>query len=232
MKLDHYKPIRKFRENLKGVDYIVGDIHGCFSKLKQRLVDIGFNPKVDRLFSVGDLVDRGDESHLALDWLKKPWFNAVAGNHEQMLIEASKEVIDHYVFIINGGGWFVELFNTDEGFEFVDTFSKLPLVIEIQTSAGVVSVLHSQIVGNDYSRLKDDIENHHDNVRNCIQWNREKVETHHMKPIENIKGVRAVVAGHTPRNEPLVLGNYYSIDTGAVFGGKFSILRADTLEFV
>ena len=64
--------IKRFELNNKGRDYVVGDIHGCFSLLSKELYEIGFDEKTDRLFSVGDLVDRGTESHLAVEWLKKP----------------------------------------------------------------------------------------------------------------------------------------------------------------
>jgi serine/threonine protein phosphatase 1 len=60
----------------------VGDIHGHFQRLQQCLEAVGFDPAVDRLFSVGDLVDRGPHSEAALDWLAQPWFHAVQGNHE------------------------------------------------------------------------------------------------------------------------------------------------------
>jgi len=40
---------------------------------------------VDQLFSVGDLVDRGPESHRVLEWLARPWFFAICGNHDFMV---------------------------------------------------------------------------------------------------------------------------------------------------
>ncbi len=225
--------IKQFRQNKKGVDYVVGDIHGCFSKLQQRLDSIGFNPKVDRLFSVGDLVDRGPESHLALEWIDKSWFHPVAGNHEQILIDCVKGDLDTYVLFMNGGQWFAEFIGTDKEFEFMDAFCKLPLIIEVKTEQGVVSILHSQIVGDDYSRVRTDLKRHPEEMQKCIQWNREKVDSSAIRVHNQIKGIRAMVAGHTPLPEPLVLENYYSIDTGAVFkGGEFTLLRLDTLEFV
>ena len=53
----------RFAQNIAGRDFAVGDIHGCFTELQRGLDAIGFNPNTDRLFSVGDLVDRGPESH-------------------------------------------------------------------------------------------------------------------------------------------------------------------------
>ena len=49
-----------------GRDWIVGDVHGCFQTLRQALAAIDFEPGRDRLFSVGDLIDRGPHSNEAL----------------------------------------------------------------------------------------------------------------------------------------------------------------------
>lgn len=76
----------RFARNVAGRDFAVGDIHGCFSYLERSLEVIGFDEGVDRLFSVGDLVDRGPESDQVLTWLGKPWFHAICGNHEVMAI--------------------------------------------------------------------------------------------------------------------------------------------------
>lgn len=77
---------RRMIANIRGRDLAVGDIHGHFQRLQQCLDAVGFDPAVDRLFSVGDLVDRGPHSEAALDWLAQPWFHAVQGNHEALAI--------------------------------------------------------------------------------------------------------------------------------------------------
>jgi serine/threonine protein phosphatase 1 len=60
---------RRIAANTRGRD-LAGDIHGHFQRLQQCLDGVGFNPAVDRLFSIGDLVDRGPHSAQALDWLE------------------------------------------------------------------------------------------------------------------------------------------------------------------
>ncbi|NDH41678.1 MAG: diadenosine tetraphosphatase, partial [Gammaproteobacteria bacterium] len=39
--------------------YVVGDIQGCFEPFMALLAKLKFNPDTDRLWSVGDLVNRG-----------------------------------------------------------------------------------------------------------------------------------------------------------------------------
>jgi serine/threonine protein phosphatase 1 len=67
-----------------GQDFVVGDIHGQHDKLVNALALVGFNFIEDRLFSVGDLVDRGKGSKKVVDLLQESWFDAVKGNHEQL----------------------------------------------------------------------------------------------------------------------------------------------------
>ena len=67
----------KVPRNEQGRDFAVGDVHGCFTRLQDSLGRMGFDASRDRLFSVGDLVDRGPESEAALEWLAQPWFFAV-----------------------------------------------------------------------------------------------------------------------------------------------------------
>ena len=54
------------RANPAGRDLAAGDVHGHFDTLEQALEQIAFDPVSDRLFSVGDLVDRGPRLEAAL----------------------------------------------------------------------------------------------------------------------------------------------------------------------
>ena len=74
--------IKKLEPNLKGRDFVVGDMHGNRRALDVILRKIKFNTSNDRLFSVGDLVDRGPENMECLELLKEPWFNHALGNHD------------------------------------------------------------------------------------------------------------------------------------------------------
>ena len=51
--------VRRFSTNPNGRDLIVGDLHGCVSKFRARLDEVGFDPARDRVFALGDLIDRG-----------------------------------------------------------------------------------------------------------------------------------------------------------------------------
>ena len=75
--------IERVARNRAGRDFVAGDIHGCFRTLERCLVKVRFDRGRDRLFSVGNLVNRGPYSLDAVDWLTGGRFaGAVAGNHE------------------------------------------------------------------------------------------------------------------------------------------------------
>lgn len=84
-------PLVRHRPNAQGRDFVVGDLHGCYSLFRTALGAAGFRPGKDRVFSVGDLVDRGPQSLECLELLEKPWFFACRGNHEEMLISHLKD---------------------------------------------------------------------------------------------------------------------------------------------
>ena len=71
-----------------GRDFVVGDTHGHFATLEHALDIPTFDPARDRLFGVGDLVDRDPRSENAIAWLEEERLKPVRGNHDQRMIGA------------------------------------------------------------------------------------------------------------------------------------------------
>lgn len=84
-KKQRHSRVIRYPANEKGRDFVVGDIHGCLDVLHRALRALNFQPTTDRLFSVGDIVDRGPNSLACLGLLKMSWFHPVMGNHESFL---------------------------------------------------------------------------------------------------------------------------------------------------
>lgn len=213
--------LQKFDKNKDGDDLVVGDIHGCFSLLREELSKVGFDVNRDRLFCVGDLVDRGPESIEATEWLKEPWFYSVRGNHEQMAIDYCYSRDHGYNYARNGGQWFIDLDHDTQGL-IIAEFEELPYAFEIATAHGPVGIIHAEVPGDDWDNVAE-MQDRYDKEK--ALWSRDKIMTSNTHDVANI---RRVYVGHTPLKEVAVLGNVHYIDTGAVYTeseGKLTIVN-------
>lgn len=226
--------IKRFSANTAGRDLAVGDVHGHFTRLQRALDAVGFNPAVDRLFSVGDLVDRGPECRKVLDWLDKPWFEAVRGNHDDYVCRFDTCDVDNWVY--NGGAWFAGL-AWDEQREFAAQFRELPIAIEVETPDGLVGIVHADCPYPSWFQLQYALTAQLPHkelklVMNTCMWSRSRIEHSDWTGVQDI---HAVVTGHTPVRSPVLLGNVFHIDTMGwrpQDGGYFTLLDLQTLKTI
>lgn len=63
-------------------DYVIGDVHGCYSTLRRLLDLIQYSPTCDRIWMTGDLVNGGPDSAAVVRWAKENAAGVVLGNHD------------------------------------------------------------------------------------------------------------------------------------------------------
>ena len=206
----------RFRRNRRGRDFVVGDVHGMFPHLRTLLGEVDFDRDRDRLFSVGDLIDRGPESHRALEWIDQPWFHACRGNHEQMAIDSLDPAQRRLWIGSNGGEWWLDLAPSQQA-RFRCAFARLPLALEIETRSGTVGVVHADVpIHLGWDEFMERLHEGDPDALFCALWSRERLGGLGWEvPVAG--SVDRIYCGHTPVRAPLRSGNVYHIDTGAVY---------------
>lgn len=229
----------------KGRVLIVGDLHGCYTELQQCLADRQFDPaQGDCLVSLGDLIDRGRESLPCLRLLKEPWFHAVRGNHENLMLLAllgnSKQ--NKWLWFSNGGDWFTDLSETEQQ-EVVtlchEKVRRLPYAMEVATRGGAqIGIVHADPVFNHWPDLLDHLRAPAPEppVLDKLLWQRERLSALRQQqrlsePFRQarISGIDLVCVGHTPLPgmTPWAAGNLLWLDNGAFAGHGLTLIDAD-----
>lgn len=210
--------------------FVVGDIHGSFSKLMKSLTLVNFNPKEgDHLLSVGDLVDRGPENHRVLEFLNYDWFHAIQGNHEEM--HFNPRYADSLAIPQNGGRWAFDL-DKIEYMNIKFAFENLPVLMEVLLPNGKrIGLAHANYPAYSWIHAEDMARYN----KPQIVWDRsylygilyDKKANKMLDPAEyNVADIDDIYYGHTPMKEALHVGNQHWIDTGGTFeDGYFTLIE-------
>ncbi len=237
-------------QNKKGRDFVCGDLHGCFELLEDKMSEINFNAGTDRLFSVGDIIDRGTDSAKALHYLQQSWFYCIRGNHEQMLLDwcsESTSAVRNNAFqfhMHNGGTWVADYLGVhiqkladdihmDQAItaiypaltNWVDALNKLPFAIEIKSSQKKIGIVHAEIPEHvTWPSLEAELNK--SNVLYSILYSRKYINSPKRKKYR-ISGVDEVYSGHTIVETAQKIGNINYIDTGAFAHQNLTLLELD-----
>ena len=223
--------VKIWDKEIKGKLYAVGDIHGCYNLLMNRLKEIVFDFENDLLVAVGDLVDRGTQNEECVSLIDEPWFTSVKGNHEDLVIMGDVNRSYFNCHIQNGGEWFYDL-DYQVQREIIKKLKTLPIALEISHKGKKFGFVHGHIEQNDWDEFKDEL-NNFDKAQHIIDhkrfptelamWGRERLNDENPQ-YTHVSGIDAVIMGHTVTQKPCKRDNCYWIDTGAVHWGKMTIL--------
>ena len=198
-----------------GKIFAVGDIHGCYKKLRVLMDRIPMNYKEDTLVFLGDYIDRGDESFEVVAYLaelrkKHPGIVFLKGNHEELFFNyLSGE--DEVSFLFNGGEQTLKGYMSSEGDisvpkEHLNFFNALQLYYETDDYIFV------------HAGLKDGVPLEQQKPEDLLWIRKPFIES-------SYDFGKIVVFGHTPYPEVVVKDNKIGVDTGAVYGYKLTCIE-------
>lgn len=213
--------------------YLIGDIHGRLDLFEAMVAaieddDSSRTAQDTQIVLLGDLVDRGPDSAgvvaLTRHWQSQRRVRVLAGNHEQMMLDAFKkpEILRH--FLKHGGRETVLSYGlTKKQFNAMtleDLFEALPSLIS-QTERDYIASFEEYIVAGDYMFVHAGIDPNlpiEEQKRSDLLWIRDRFLSHE-GPLDKV-----VVHGHTIFNKVMDCGNRIGIDTGAFRSGVLSAL--------
>ncbi|MEP0390795.1 MAG: metallophosphoesterase family protein [Erythrobacter sp.] len=213
--------------------YLIGDIHGRLDLFETMVAaieddDASRGNAKTQVVLLGDLVDRGPDSAgvvaLTRHWQCQRTVRVLAGNHEQMMLDAFKkpEILRH--FLKHGGRETVMSYGmTKKQFNAMtleELFAALPQLIS-QSERDYIASFEEYIVAGDYMFVHAGIDPAlpiEEQKRADLLWIRDRFLSHE-GPLDKV-----VVHGHTIFNKVMDCGNRIGIDTGAFRSGVLSAL--------
>lgn len=119
--------------------YAIGDVQGCFAALEKLIHHIAFDPATDRLWFVGDLVNRGPDSLLVLRYVKNlnGAATVVLGNHDLFLIAAASGLVS-----LRPKDTIRDVLNASDGEELVDWLRRQRLLYH----SGAFALVHAGLL--------------------------------------------------------------------------------------
>ena len=204
--------------------FAIGDIHGCYDRLKALMEKIPIDCSRDALVFIGDYIDRGPHSVEVVDYLiqlknRFPEVIFLKGNHEDMLDKFINGA-DRSTYLLNGGQQTLDSYLTkpvqSESFpippDHMEFFKSLRLYYETEEFIFVHAGLRP--------RVPLESQNTED-----LLWIRDKFVS------TKYNFGKRVIFGHTPLKKPLVEPNKIGIDTGAVYGNALTCIQLPDLVF-
>lgn len=213
---------------------VIGDIHGCFHTLKDLVVKIRAKYPNMEIYSVGDLVDRGNFSYEVIVFVKSEGIKFTPGNHDYMMYYFIKYPTHEIGRPWTYNGYEPTLLSYNNHFdklnEHLDFIFSSPLYYNLDdcfiSHAGIsrsMKYILPDDYQNDLSKMDEAIQSNI-NAESGILWTRDA--------LLNIGKLQVV--GHTIKKEVISSEKYNTvyIDTGAFLGNKLSAVIVEKNRIV
>lgn len=225
---EHGIRIEYLPQNTVGRDLVVGDLHGCRALFDRALETLRFDPATDRVLSVGDLVDRGPDSPGCLALLREPWFHAVTGNHEAMLVarflSEDGDIGAHDMHRLNGGNWFHgprQLQEDPALTPLLTRAAELPHLLVVGSGRARYHLVHAELPAGQTTPMATDVEIDDGLPRanaDTLIWTRQLMSGRATRIPRRQRGLSTTYCGHTPEPKVRRRRSHVCLDTGACFG--------------
>lgn len=189
----------------------IGDVHGCAEEFAQ-LLELIDPQEEDRVIQLGDLINRGPDSHSVIRIARQYKVEAILGNHEHRILTALREkrpeLLKDYdletIKQLNNEDWiYLENLPKFKYSGLSDTVfihgGFLPGQLWTNQSIEITTTI--QVIDADGRPAK------RSDAPDAPAW------------ADSWKGPPFVIYGHTPRPEVYQLKDSIGIDTGCVYGG-------------
>jgi serine/threonine protein phosphatase 1 len=213
---------------------VIGDVHGCYHTLKELVDKIKNKYPNIKIFCVGDLVDRGNNSFEVIEYVIAEKIHYTLGNHDYMFYSNMRDPFSLMAKSWNYNGAETTLTSykdkLDKMDEHLDTIISAPLFYNLDdcfiSHAGISKSIIDKLPQNflsDDSNLTEVLSNDLFN-QNSIIWAR--------GDLLNIGKLQVV--GHTHRKEVFFdkVSNALYIDTTAYGNNKLSSVIVDQNKLI
>jgi calcineurin-like phosphoesterase family protein len=194
--------------------FVIPDIHGCCRTFRRLVSGVIRLERTDKLYLLGDLIDRGPDSKGVLDFileLREQGFSieGVKGNHEEMCLQAGEGLQFMALWLANGGMATLHSFGAEYPDEiprsYRDLLRSLPFYIQLDDFI----IVHAALNFDNSDPFAD---------TEAMLWKRDcSVDSSRI-------GGRRLVSGHTAlTREQLTASlatNRILLDNGCVFTGR------------
>lgn len=193
--------------------FAIGDIHGCHEAFQRMLFDEIKITRQDKLYCIGDYIDRGRNSKEVIDTiisLKEKGYriHTVRGNHEQMMMESGQSEEHFELWFMNGGDTTLQSFGIDGYEEMPEKYKQFFRSTEFCIITKRYVFVHA---GLNFTH-KDIFED-----KEAMLWIR------NFAPDQPALKNKILVHGHTPQPLSYMLsqaGNCINVDGGCVYSGR------------